>query len=120
MFDNEEMSQEINFSKYISSICTLDVRRVKYKDQDRAAHMRQMTLSMMAPLFENVILHDKTNNVEDIQIKSNQKNNTKTIKASDINEMSEFNENVFDYSPGFCPVHSQESLISRNSYPTGN
>ena len=35
------------------------VRRVKYKDQERAVHMQEMTKSIIAPIIDNYILHDK-------------------------------------------------------------
>ena len=46
---------EFAFIHYIEMF----VRRVKYKDQERAYHMQEMTKSMIIPLIENITLHEK-------------------------------------------------------------
>ena len=46
---------EFAFIHYIEMF----VRRVKYKDQERAYHLQEMTKSMIIPLIENISLHEK-------------------------------------------------------------
>ena len=46
---------EFAFIHYIEMF----VRRVKYKDQERAFHLQEMTKSMIIPIIENHKLHDK-------------------------------------------------------------
>ena len=46
---------EFAFIHYIEMF----VRRVKYKDQERAYYLQEMTKSMIIPLIENITLHEK-------------------------------------------------------------